>query len=189
MARSGQKLLSRRQALRRLGLGVATAYITPSLTTLSAAHAGSNPTPPTAPSEASAPSEPSAPSQPTAPTAPSSPTQPSGPTGGGRNTENSPSGARSASCRVRTVKDDGSFTISRRDFDAAQAAVQSGDAQPLDSVWPRIAEQYRGRLIGIEFTGSGTNARYQFRAISAAGRLETIVVHAATGIIETIVSC
>lgn len=183
MRKNDGNLLSRRQALRRLGLGVATAYIAPSLTKLSAAHAKSKP------SEPSAPSEPTAPSKPTAPTAPTRPTQPSGPTEGDEGTSSSPSGTRSASCRTRRVRDDGSFTIYRRDYDAAQAAVKSGYAQPLDSVWPRIAEQYRGRLIGIEFTGSGANAKYQFRAISASGRLETIVVQAATGIIETIVGC
>ena len=85
--------------------------------------------------------------------------------------------------------DDNSFSISRKDYDAAQAAVRAGNALPLDSVWPEVAKQYNGRLIGIEFAGSGNNAQYQFRAISASGRLETIVVRASSGVIDSIVGC
>ncbi len=66
--------LSRRKALRRIGLMAASAYAVPAFTTLSMAQAGSNASTPSAPDTPSTPSVPSAPSTPSTPSVPSGPT-------------------------------------------------------------------------------------------------------------------
>ncbi len=186
------KKLSRREALQRLGLGLAAAYIGPSFTTLSQAQAKSENSGSGNNSGSSDPSDPSPPSPPSQPSAPSTPTGPSSPAStntNGQQLPSTPSGVQTATCRNVPTSDGNNFTISRRDYEAAQAAVRAGAAQPLENIWPNIAQQYPGRLIGIEFTGTGPSARYHFRAISSGGHLETIVVSAASGRIESIVGC
>ncbi len=74
--------LSRRKALRRIGLMAASAYAVPAFTTLSMAQAGSNASTPSAPKPASTPSAPETPSTPSVPSGPTTGTGTGTTTGG-----------------------------------------------------------------------------------------------------------
>lgn len=158
---------SRRAAMRRLGLAVATAYIVPETVMLSAARASSSvsgsssyvtpPTPPTAPS----------------------------------NVDSIEADIKQSDfCQKTEVGgEDQSVSISQSDFERAQEAVEAGYAKPLQAIWPEFSSNYSGKVIGIEFTGFRWRPRYRFKAISASGHLETVIVSARTGLIEKIVGC
>lgn len=158
---------SRRAAMRRLGLAVATAYIVPETVMLSAARASSSvsgsssyvtpPTPPTAPS----------------------------------NVDSIEADIEQSDfCQKTEVGgEDQSVSISQSDFERAQEAVEAGYAKPLQAIWPEFSSNYSGKVIGIEFTGFRWRPRYRFKAISASGHLETVIVSARTGLIEKIVGC
>lgn len=160
---------SRREALRRLGLSVAAAYIVPEVLVLSEARAssgiselssvkgGTPPTPPTAPSNID---------------------------------ELEVDVQERDFCRSTHVGDpEQSVSFSESDYELAEAAVEAGYAKPLQAIWPEFISNYSGKVIGIEFTGFRWRPRYRFRAISTGGRLETVIVSARTGIIEKIVVC
>jgi len=157
---------SRRAAMRRLGLAVASAYIVPEVVMLSAARASSSvsgssfvtpPTPPTAPSNVDA---------------------------------IEADIQVGDSCQNTTVSEANQpVSISQSDFDRAQEAVEAGYAKPLQAIWPEFSSNYSGKVIGIEFTGFRWRPRYRFKAISASGHLETVIVSARTGLIEKIVGC
>jgi hypothetical protein len=156
---------SRRNAMRRLGLAVAAAYIVPEVVMLSGARASSSsgssfvtpPTPPTPPS----------------------------------NVDTIEADSRvSDTCQKASASEANQpISISQSDFDRAQEAVDAGYAKPLQAIWPDFLSNYSGKVIGIEFTGFRWRPRYRFKAISASGHLETVIVSARTGLIEKIVGC
>ena len=160
---------SRRAAMRRLGLVVATAYIVPEIVMLSGARASSSSNVSGGGSYA---------------TPPTPPTPPS-------NVDVVEADVQiSDSCRKATASEANQpITISQSDFDRAQKAVEAGYAKPLEAIWPEFISNYSGKVIGIEFTGFRWRPRYRFKAISAAGHLETVIVSARTGLIEKIVGC
>ena len=158
---------SRRAAMRRLGLAVATAYIVPEIVMLSGARASSSasgsgsfvtpPTPPTAPSDVDVIEF---------------------------------DVQESDTCQKTTASEvNQPISISQSDFDRAQESVKAGYAKPLQAIWPNFSSNYSGKVIGIEFTGFRWRPRYRFKAISADGHLETVIVSARTGLIEKIVGC
>ncbi len=159
---------SRRAAMRRLGLAVATAYIVPEVVMLSGARA----------STSSSVSGGSFITPPTPPTAPS-------------NVDAIEADAQvSDTCQKASASDANQpITISQSDFDRAQEAVEAGYAKPLEAIWPEFGSNYSGKVIGIEFTGFRWRPRYRFKAISANGHLETVIVSARTGLIEKIIGC
>ncbi|PCJ76961.1 MAG: hypothetical protein COA53_01750 [Rhodobacteraceae bacterium] len=81
------------------------------------------------------------------------------------------------------------MTISQSDFDRAQKAVEAGYAKPLEAIWSDFSSNYSGKVIGMEFTGFRWRPRYRFKAISANGHLETVIVSARTGLVEKVVGC
>jgi len=168
----------RRDALRRLAGAVITAYVVPEILFLSAARAGegsssaSSPSAPTEPSSTSTP-EPSSPS-----------TSASGPEGQGDDDDFSDD-----NCNVQTGRNGNAISISRSDLSRSEEAIQAGFAKPLDQIWGPFSSNYSGKVVSVEFSGGGGNARYRFRSISARGRLETVVVSAQTGEILQIVGC
>lgn len=162
---------ARRAALRRLGLVAAAAYIVPEVLMLSEARAASSATPPSSVSVAT---------PPTPPTPPSNVDVDAVEADGGAND----------TCRKATAGDQNqSITISQSDFDRAQETVEAGYAKPLKAIWPQFSSNYSGKVIGIEFTGFRWRPRYRFKAISASGHLETVIVSARTGLIEKIIGC
>lgn len=161
--------ISRRDALRRLGLTAATAYVAPGFLTISSARASSS---------VSEPSEASVPTPPTPPTAPSN--------------VDEIEFDETESDHCETTKEQGQpgqITISRNDMKRAQEAVDAGYAKPLNEIWQGIVAEYPGRIIKVEFTGFRWRPRYRLRGISKSGQLETVIVSARTGLIERIVGC
>lgn len=186
---------TRREAMRRLGLAVVAAYVAPEFLTLSEARA-STPTPPSAatePTQASTTSSTSSTS--TTSTASSSPTSnptnvtPPTPPTAPSNIEDIETDVQDADTCKNTSDNGAQATISRSDFERAQAAVDAGYAKPLDAIWADFTSSYNGRVIGVEFTGYRWRPRYRFRGISPSGHLETVIVSARTGEIERIVGC
>jgi len=174
---------TRREALLRLGLAVATAYVVPEVINISQARASSSASPPSAPSKASPPSAASTPSAPSSATPPTPPTAPS-------NVDDTEVDVQDTdTCTASRSAASGNATISRSDFERAQAAVDAGYAKPLDVIWSDFTKNYPGKVIGVEFTGHKWRPRYRFRAISESGHLETVIVSARTGKIERIVGC
>ncbi len=174
---------SRRAAMRRLGLAVAAAYIVPEIIMLSGARASTSST-----STSSMPSNgysgssgSSGSSFATPPTPPSPPSDVDEIEADVKESD----ACQKASARERNQE----MAISQSDFDRAQAAVEAGYAKPLEAVWPEFSSNYSGKVIGIEFTGFRWRPRYRFKAISANGHLETVIVSARTGLVEKIVGC
>ncbi len=174
---------SRREALRRLAGAAIAAYVVPEVLFLSEARAES--------------SAPSAPTAPTAPTAPSVPV-PSAPDPGTEPDESTPGSGAGPSdaedvardtCSISSSQDPDTISISRSDLARSQDAVKAGYARPLDQIWGTFISSYDGKIIGVEFIDRQTNPRYRFRAISKAGRLETVTISAQTGVIQRIVGC
>lgn len=162
---------TRREAFRRLGLAVAAAYIVPEVLILSEARASSSV------------SEPSGSSFVTPPTPPTPPSDVD-------EVEGDAEAEATDTCKtVESSEGSQDISFSQSDFERAQEAVEAGYAKPLEAIWPEFISNYSGKVIGIEFTGFRWRPRYRFRAISATGRLETVIVSARTGIIESIVGC
>ena len=155
---------ARRKALRRLGLAVATAYVVPEIIMLSEASASSS----------------SDVSFVTPPTPPSPPANLS---------ELEVDERESDTCVEATSGAEQQITFSASDFERAQASVAAGYAKPLSAIGPQVGVDYSGKIIGIEFTGFRWLPRYRFKAISASGHLETVIVSARTGRIEEIIGC
>lgn len=182
MKQPAKNCITRREALRRLGLGTVAAYVVPNVIMVSAARAstgGSSVSPASSSGPAgSAGSDPSVATPPTPPSVPSN-------AASGESDE-----AESDTCRSEragAVPD--SPTISTTDYLRAQEAVEAGYAKPLHQIWDGIQADYQGRFISIEFTGFRYRPRYRFRAVSPSGRLETVIVSARTGSIVRIVGC
>lgn len=175
---------TRREALLRLGFAVAAAYVVPEVVNISQARASSSASPPSAASKASSP-----PSDPSSPSAPSSATPPTPPTAPSDVEDTEVDVQDTDTCTASRSAASGNATISRSDFERAQAAVDAGYAKPLDVIWADFNKSYSGKVIGVEFTGHQWRPRYRFRAISASGHLETVIVSARTGKIERIVGC
>lgn len=169
------KEITRRETLKRLGLAVGVAYIAPTITCLGTARAASSA------SEASNPSPPSSSSEPTPPTPPSPPS-------GVDISSDEPDDLTTDTCRGNFSNSD-QLVIRQRDFERAEKAVEAGYAKPLASIWDDVVGRYDGRIIEIQFTGFRYRPRYRLKAISAAGRLETLVVSARTGLIISVVGC
>lgn len=160
---------SRRAAMRRLGLAVTTAYIVPEIVMLSGARASSS---------SSASGGGSFVTPPTPPPPPS-------------NVDKIEADVKvSDTCQKASARERNQpVSITQSDFDRAQEAVEAGYAKPLEAIWPEFGSNYSGKVIGIEFTGFRWRPRYRFKAISASGHLETVIVSARTGLIEKIVGC
>ncbi len=175
-ARNQHNNPTRREALRRLGLAVTTAYVAPSVLLVSEARASSSGT--------------SQPTPPSGPTNGSPPTPPTPPTAPSNIEEIEADVIETDSCKnARNVANPDTPFISAHDFERAQQAVEAGYAKPLDSIWSSFMAEYPGQVISIEFTGYRWRPRFRFRAISASGRLETVIVSARTGEIEKIIGC
>ena len=155
---------ARRKALRRLGLAVAAAYVVPEIVMLSEASASSS-------SEVSVVTPPTPPSPPA------------------NLNELEEDEREKDTCKEAPPGTGQDITFSESDFERAQAAVDAGYAKPLTAIWPQFSSDYRGKVIGIEFTGFRWLPRYRFRAISVNGHLETVIVSARTGKIEKIIGC
>ncbi len=168
---------SRRAAMRRLGLAVAAAYVVPEIVMLSAARASSSSS---ASSTSSASGGSSYATPPTPPTAPSD-----------VDVDAIEADVRVGdTCQKASASEENQpISITQSDFDRAQEAVEAGYAKPLEAIWPEFSSNYSGRVIGIEFTGFRWRPRYRFKAISASGHLETVIVSARTGLVEKIVGC
>ncbi len=174
-ARNQHNNPTRREALRRLGLAVTAAYVAPSVLLVSEARASSSGT--------------SQPTPPSGPTNGSPPTPPTPPTAPSNIEEIEADVTETDTCRSRLSRNPDTPFISASDFNRAQQAVEAGYAKPLDSIWASFMAEYPGQVISIEFTGYRWRPRFRFKAISASGRLETVIVSARTGEIEKIIGC
>ncbi len=165
------KLISRRLALARLGLGIGAAYCAPMTVGLSRAHAASTPSSPSPPSSATPPS---------APTQASAPEAPPGEGEEANDLQSSycshPSGAERA-------------TISRRDMQRAQAAVNRGEALPLREIVSIVQRRHPGRLIRVGFQSEGTVHRYRLFMVSGGGTVQAITVDAGSGDTASVRGC
>lgn len=159
----------RRAALRRLGMAVVAAYVTPEVILLSEARASSGVSPPSGVSVATPPTPPSAPSN------------------VDRNVEVDE--RPTDSCKTTTGNEGNAITIRESDFKRAQRSVDAGFAKPLEAIWADFTSEYSGKVIGVEFTGYQYRPTYRFKAISPSGYLETVVVSGRTGKILRIVGC
>lgn len=183
--------ISRRTALARLGLGVATTYMAPTIAGISVAHAASGvsdpsaPSPPSPASPASTPTPPSSPSpaspasDPSAPSSPSPVSGPSQPGGSG------PSGP--GACRQSTLPGGGQIT--RNDYEQAQRAISRGEARPLREVLNTVQNQHPGRIVTVGFSQNGRSTSYRVLTVSRSGAVLSITVNARTGQITRVQSC
>lgn len=172
------KKITRRQALRRLGLAIGAAYCAPFVAGLSQARAASGSSSASPASSASPPSRPSPASAPSSPSAPSNPARDAdrdvkGPS---RNGCSQPSGSSRA-------------TINRRDMERAQAAVARGEAKTLREIVTIVQRQYPGRLIKVGFQGSGADQAYWLQMVMGGGSVQTVTVDAGSGMITSVGGC
>ena len=174
--------ISRREALRRLGLGIATAYVAPSFTTLSTAHAsGTTATPATAPTLATSPTPATAPTPVTAPTVVSVPS-----TATNENSEDSPN-SRSGTCSVPSVSE--VLNISRADYRRAQRAVENGSARTLSEIMSEIGNDLPGKIVEVGFTNRSSGSVYRLLVVSPHGAVVTATVDASSAQILSLVGC
>lgn len=160
----------RRAALRRFGMAVVAAYVTPEVVLLSEARASSGVSPPSGVSVATPPTPPSTPSD------------------VDRNVEVDE--RPRDSCKTATGNENtDTISITESDFNRAQRSVDAGFAKPLEAIWADFTREYSGKIIGVEFTGYQYRPTYRFKAISPSGHLETVVVSARTGKVLRIVGC
>lgn len=184
--------ITRRAALMRLGLGAASAYVSPSIVGLSAAHAqsaASDPTRPSAPTRASTPTPPSSPSPVSRASTPSRPGT-SNPTSGpsspsGSNAQRATSGP--SACRQPNLPNGGQ--MSRRDYELAQQAIARGDARPLSEVINTVQSQYPGRIVRVGFSGNGPSGVFRIRIVSQTGAVVSVSVNAKSGAITGVQNC
>ena len=164
------EILTRRAALKRLGLAVGAAYCSPMLTGMSSAQAQST---------ASSSSNPSAPSDPSAPSAPSSPSAPSGSENGGGRDRNGRDETSHGECSGPSGSE--GVEISRRDMDLANDAVARGEAKPLREIFQIVQDRHPGRMIRVGFNSNGRTRQYWLRMVTRSGSVQTITVDALTG--------
>lgn len=161
-----KNILTRRAALKRLGLAVGAAYCSPLITGLSSAQAGSTASSPSDVSSVSAPSSTSAPSQ------ASGPSGADNGQGSDRDQSNNRCSAPSGGERVG---------ISRRDMDLANEAVSRGDAKPLREIFQIVQGRYPGQMIRVGFNANGRSRQYWLRMVTHTGSVQTVTVDALTG--------
>jgi len=159
---TGPRKITRREALRRLGLGAAAAYVAPSVMGLSAARAST-------PSPASAASAPSAPSGPSR-------------ARGGLSAPSSP-----GTCRL--PRDSGNITISQRDYTRAQKAISQGRAMPLREVLQKVAKTEPGRPVQVGYTEDGARALYRVLIVKPSGQVRSLTIDAGSGLILSAGNC
>lgn len=187
--------ISRRQALARLGLGVATAYMSPVVTGLSQARAStaspaskpsaqSKASPPSKASPASKASPPSRASRPSRPSSPSASSSPSGPGNQGSNNSKSkasvPSGPENE-CRVSGGG--GQMTISKQEYRQAQTAIRQGKARPLSEVVKIARERYPGQPVRVGFSSGSGEPQYHIQIVTKTGAIISVTVAARSGTI------
>jgi hypothetical protein len=168
------KLLTRRAALRRLGLAVGTAYCSPILTGVSSAYA------------ASAPSSSSNPTPASAPTPPSNASAPSGPENG-QGSEREDLDASQSRCSAPSGSEQ--LGISRRDMDLANDAVARGEAKSLREIFQIVKGRHPGRMIRVGFNSNGRTRQYWLRMVTQAGSMQTVTVDALTGATVNVRGC
>lgn len=66
------------------------------------------------------------------------------------------------------------------DHDEARRAVEEGRVRPLAEILAELAGQLGGKVVGIEFERKNERYVYEFKVITAAGRLREIRVDAAS---------
>jgi uncharacterized membrane protein YkoI len=66
------------------------------------------------------------------------------------------------------------------DDDRIRAAVRGGEAAPLRDILAVVRESYRGKIVNIRLTGSGSRLAYRIRMLDSANRLIEIKVNAKT---------
>ncbi len=183
--------ISRREALKRLGLGAAGAYIAPSLAGLSMARAASSSSPPspasraTPPSPASPASRPSPVSRASAPSGPSRPSGPTGPNGSGGSQPSGPSGP--GKCKRSAIS--GDAQISRRDYQRAQRAISRGDARPLREVLSNVRAKHPGKVLHVGFSENGTRPTFNVLIVGSSGAVISVTVDAKSGRVTSMRKC
>ena len=183
--------LSRRAALRKLGLGILAAYSAPQMLIVSSAAASTIPSvsqPSVSEPSASQPSvsQPSA-SQPSV-SQPSGGSDPSAPEASLPSGPSDEDWREDDTCRAYSTRGD-QVSISNSDFRRAQRAVRKGDALPLSDVFRSVQTEVRGQIIEVRFSNSGTPPIYQFRMVSERGKLVTVFTDASSAEILRIVNC
>ena len=66
------------------------------------------------------------------------------------------------------------------DDDRIRAAVRGGEAAPLRDILAVVRKSYRGKIVNIRLTGSGSRLAYRIRMLDSANRLIEIKVNAKT---------
>jgi uncharacterized membrane protein YkoI len=66
------------------------------------------------------------------------------------------------------------------DDDRIRAAVRGGEAAPLRDILAVVRESYRGKIVNIRLTGSGSRLAYRIRLLDNANRLIELRVNAKT---------
>ena len=71
--------------------------------------------------------------------------------------------------------------VAAKDHDKARDAVSSGQAQPLDSILPKVRARYPGRLLDAKLTRSGGKYRYVIKILDKKGKVRRVTVDARSG--------
>ncbi len=72
------------------------------------------------------------------------------------------------------------------DHDRARHAVERGRARPLAEILARVRDRLQGEVVGVEIERKNGRYVYEFKVITAAGRLREVYVDAMTAeVLET----
>jgi len=82
---------------------------------------------------------------------------------------------------ARGDDDDRHGRRARHDHDAARAAVERGEVRPLAWILNELGDRPGGEVVEVEFEEEDGRYVYEFEVITPAGRLEEVVVDAASG--------
>ena len=66
------------------------------------------------------------------------------------------------------------------DHDQARRALEEGEVKPLFEILEAVKDKMEGEVVGVEFEHKGGRYVYEFKVISASGRLREIYVDAMT---------
>lgn len=86
----------------------------------------------------------------------------------------------SGSGRSGSVPSSGDEDDDDDDDDRIRAAVRGGEAAPLRDILAVVRKSYRGKIVNIRLTGSGTRLAYRIRMLDSANRLIELRVNAKT---------
>ena len=67
------------------------------------------------------------------------------------------------------------------DHDRAREALRCGEVRPLVIMLEELGDRLASEIVAVEFEADGGRFVYEFEVVSPSGRLEEVVVDAASG--------